>query len=97
MQKKSKNVSLKQLELVSLKKQLVLNSIKTNLPNQEKEFLLFMANSANSFADYTKLEIMDLVDLFIEFEEEECEEVLTEKLIDELMLIYVPAFKTGLF
>ena len=97
MQKKSIPVSLKQIELIAEKRQMVLNSIEKFLPNQQKEFLLFMAKSVDNISNYENLSLTDLTDLFIEFEEENNGLPLTQEIMNELMEIYIPGFKKGVF
>lgn len=89
MQKKTNQVSVEQIEEMSEKRRMVLNSIDNYLPNQQHEFLLYMAKAADPISNYDDLEITDLVDLFIEFEEDNNEEGLTSETMHGVLRIYV--------
>ena len=88
MQKKPNQVLL-ELEAISEKRRMVLNSIDNYLPNQQHEFLLYMAKEADPISNYDDLATIDLVDLFIEFEEDNNEEGLTSETMDGILRIYV--------
>jgi hypothetical protein len=77
------------------KRKMLLDKIKTRVPGQEREFLEFMGMSANSFEDYSKYSMDDLLDAFIGFEEDHNEEELTGEITDEALDIYVPGFERG--
>ena len=96
MQKKSKPVSLKTIEKIAEQRQMVLNAIEKCLPNQQKDFLLFMAKQADPISDYSELETTDLLDLFIEFEEDNNDEPLTLTILNDVLEMYVEDFNESL-
>ena len=75
------------------KRKMLLDKIKTRVPGQEREFLEFMGMTANSFEDYSKYGMDDLLDAFISFEEMQGE--LTSEVVDELLDTYIPGFERG--
>ena len=77
------------------KRKMLFNKIKSRIPGREREFLEFIAMSANSFTDYSKYNINELLDSFIMFEEGENEEELTSKITDNVLNTYIPAFENG--
>lgn len=98
MQKKSNQLSLNEINLLRVKKRLMVqDSIKIHFPDKEKDFLLFMAKSADNISNYENLSLADLTDLFIEFEEENNGQSLTQEIMNELMEVYIPGFKKGVF
>ena len=74
---------------------MLFNKIKSRIPGREREFLEFIAMSANSFTDYSKYNINELLDSFIMFAEGENEEELTSKITDNVLNTYIPAFENG--
>lgn len=90
--KKPVKFTLEQLMATTKKREMVLKVIETHFPEGVKEFLLYMAHSANPFANYANCEVIDLVDYFIEFEEQENEGRLTESLMEQLMWVYGPMY-----
>jgi hypothetical protein len=77
------------------KKKMLLSKIKNLVPGQEREFLVFMAESANSYEDYSKSTVSELLDNFIEFEEGENGEALTPEIMDEVLETYIEGFESG--
>ena len=77
------------------KKRMLLSKIKNLVPGQEREFLVFMAESANSYEDYSKSTVSELLDGFIEFEEGENGEALTPEIMDEVLETYIEGFESG--
>ena len=77
------------------KKTMLLTKITNQIPGKEREFLEFMGSTINSFQDWSSKTMDELLESFIEFEENEIEEGLTEKVIDELLRIYVKGYISG--
>ena len=77
------------------KKTMLLTKITNQIPGKEREFLEFMGGTINSFQDWSSKTMDELLESFIEFEENEIEEGLTEKVIDELLRIYVKGYISG--
>lgn len=92
--KKPAKLTLEQLMAISKKREMVLKVIESHFPEEVKEFLIYMAKGSNPFANYSYCEVVDLVDFFIEFEEEENENGLTETIMEQLMLVYGPMYRT---
>ena len=90
--KKPVKITLEQLIAISKKREMVLKVIETHFPKEVKEFLIYMAKGANPFANYANCEVIDLVDFFIEFEEQENEGRLTKVVMEQLMLVYGPMY-----
>lgn len=82
-------------EQLTQKRDLVLSAIKKALPRKEKKFLVFMADleDKDNTTDYSKNSTLDLVDMFIKFEENNSSEELNQQRIDYLMKEYVPAYR----
>jgi hypothetical protein len=77
------------------KRDLVLDAIKKALPRKERKFLVFMAGleDEDNTTDYSKISTLDLIDLFINYEEKNSPQKLNQQRIDYLMIEYVPAYK----
>jgi site-specific DNA-adenine methylase len=81
------------------KKAALLKKIQKQLPNQEREFLEFMGGTVNFFINWKEKSLDELLETFINFEEEESGEELTEKAMNKVLKIYIPGFKdeSGVF
>jgi hypothetical protein len=77
------------------KKTMLLESITKQIPGQEREFLEFMASTGNSFIDWSSKSTDELLESFIEFEEENNEMELDKKTTNQLLKIYIPGFING--
>lgn len=83
------------------KKEMLLKRLTELVPNQENDFLKFIVNLGNPFLKTSDLSQDELLELFITFEEEENEFILDNKfelnneILNEMLSIYVPAFKSG--
>ena len=77
------------------KKTMLLTKITNQIPGQEREFLEFMGGTANSFQDWSSKTMDELLESFIEFEENENEVELTEEIVNELLKIYIPGYVSG--
>jgi hypothetical protein len=73
----------------------LLNKITAQLPGQEREFLEFMGGEANSFIDWSKKSMEELLNSFIEFEEDNNGMELDEDTMDQVLEIYIPGFISG--
>ena len=84
---------------MTTKQTILLSKVKELVPSQEREFLVFVAESGNSFEDYSNYSLEELLDNFIEFEENENEEELTPEIMDEVLEIYIEGFEdeNGIF
>ena len=79
----------------SKKVQMLLNRLASLIPGQEQEFLEFMAKTANSAMDYSGASTDELAKNFIAFEENENDEEFTPEVMNDVLKIYIPAFKRG--
>jgi hypothetical protein len=77
------------------KRKMLLTKISNQLPGQEREFLEFMAGTVNSFTNWESKSMEELLNCFIEFEEDTNEEELTEEVVDQVLEIYVEGFVSG--
>lgn len=77
------------------KKQMVLKRLTELVPNQENEFLIFITELGDPFLKTSDLSQDKLLELFITFEEQENEIELDNEILNEVLDIYVPAFKSG--
>jgi len=77
------------------KRKMLLTKISNQLPGQEREFLEFMAGTVNSFTNWENKSMEELLNCFIEFEEDTNEEELTEEVVDQVLEIYVEGFVSG--
>jgi len=77
------------------KRKMLLTKISNQLPGQEREFLEFMAGTVNSFTNWGSKSMEELLNCFIEFEEDNNEEELTEEVVDQVLEIYVEGFVSG--
>ena len=77
------------------KRKMLLTKISNQLPGQEREFLEFMAGTVNSFTNWESKSMDELLNCFIEFEEDNNEEELTEEVVDQVLEIYVEGFVSG--
>jgi hypothetical protein len=77
------------------KRKMLLTKISNQLPGQEREFLEFMAGTVNSFTNWESKSMEELLNCFIEFEEDNNEEELTEEVVDQVLEIYVEGFVSG--
>lgn len=73
----------------------LLNKITAQLPGQEREFLEFMGGEANSFIKWGEKSMEELLNSFIEFEEDNNEMELDEDTMDQVLKIYIPGFISG--
>lgn len=73
----------------------LLNKITAQLPGQEREFLEFMGGEANSFIKWGEKSMEELLNSFIEFEEDNNEMELDENTMDQVLAIYIPGFISG--
>lgn len=78
---------------LEMKRQMVQTTVKQQLRSKDKQFLVFMANLADEDTDFSKTSTSDLLDNFIEFEEQNTGQELTQEKMNELMKEYVPAFQ----
>jgi hypothetical protein len=65
------------------------------IPGQEREFLVFMGGTSNSFINWEEKSLEELLNSFIRFEEDHNEVELTEEIIDQVLEIYIPGFING--
>jgi hypothetical protein len=79
------------------KQDMVFKEISKVFPNEELEFLRFMALTVNNTIDYSSYSIGDLLTGFINFEESENEETLTPKTMRELLGIYEDWYKVRVY
>jgi hypothetical protein len=77
------------------KRTMLLKKLNQQIPNQEKEFLVFMGGTINFSIKWEEKSLEELLDSFIKFEEDNNEVELTEKIINKLLKIYIPGFKSG--
>lgn len=70
-------------------KEILLNKLNVLIPGREKEFLEFMGKNENPFDDWSILTLDELLESFIEFEEDNCGEELTEEMLDEILPLYI--------
>ena len=84
---------------MTTKQTILLSKIEKLVPSQEREFLVFMAESGNSYEDYSNYSLEELLNTFIEFEENENGEELTPEIMDEVLEIYIEGFgdEDGIF
>jgi hypothetical protein len=84
---------------MTTKQTTLLSKIEKLVPSQEREFLVFMAESGNSYEDYSNYSLEELLNTFIEFEEGENGEELTPEIMDEVLEIYIEGFgdEDGIF
>ena len=73
----------------------LLNKITAQLPGQEREFLEFMGGETNSFIKWGEKSMEELLNSFIEFEEDNNEMELDEDTMDQVLKIYIPGFISG--
>ena len=78
---------------MTTKQTILLSKIEKLVPSQEREFLVFMAESGNSYEDYSNYSLEELLNTFIEFEENENGEELTPEIMDEVLEIYIEGFE----
>jgi hypothetical protein len=71
------------------KKEILLKKLTILIPGKEKEFLEFMGMNEDSFKDWSKLSMDELLESFIEFEEENSGEEIDEEILDEILEMYV--------
>ena len=79
----------------SKKVQMLLNRLRELIPDQEGEFLEFMAKTTNSGMDYTGVDDFQLAQNFIDFEEDENDEEFTSQVMNDVLGTYIPAFESG--
>jgi hypothetical protein len=72
-----------------MKKEMLLGKLNILIPGREREFLEFMGMNENSFEDWSKFSMEELLESFINFEEENNEEELTEEILDEVLEMYI--------
>lgn len=77
------------------KRFMLLKRLTVLVEGREKEFLEFMGMGENSFRDWSKLSLEELLDSFIYFEEDNNGEEFTEEVMDEVLEIYIPGFERG--
>ena len=77
------------------KRFMLLKRLTVLVEGREKEFLEFMGMGENSFRDWSKLSLEELLDSFIYFEEDNNGEEFTEEVMDEVLEIYIPGFEGG--
>ena len=77
------------------KRFMLLKRLTVLVEGREKEFLEFMGMGENSFRDWSKLSLEELLDSFIGFEEDNNEEEFTEEIMGEVLNIYIPGFEKG--
>jgi hypothetical protein len=77
------------------KKAMLLEKITQQIPGQEREFLEFMGSTSNFSIDWKSKSINELLESFIEFEEENNEMELDKKTANQLLKIYIPGFISG--
>ena len=77
------------------KREMLLKRLNVLIEGREKEFLEFMGMGENSFRDWSKLSLEELLDSFIYFEEDNNGEEFTEEVMDEVLEIYIPGFERG--
>jgi len=77
------------------KRTVLMEKLTKLIPDQEREFLVFMGGTSNSFINWEEKSLEELLNSFIEFEEENNEVELTEEIIDQLLKIYIPGFING--
>jgi hypothetical protein len=77
------------------KRTLLLGKLNQQIPGQEKEFLVFMGGTVNFSIKWEEKSLEELLNYFIEFEEDSNEVELTEETIDELLKVYIPGFESG--
>jgi hypothetical protein len=71
------------------KKEILLKKLTILIPGKEKEFLEFMGMNEDSFKDWSKLSMDELLKSFIEFEEENSGEEIDEEILDEILEMYI--------
>jgi hypothetical protein len=71
------------------KKEILLKKLTVLIPGKEKEFLEFMGMNEDSFKDWSKLSMDELLKSFIEFEEENSGEEIDEEILDEILEMYI--------
>jgi len=74
---------------------MLLNRLRELIPDQEGEFLEFMAKTTNSGMDYTGVDDFQLAQNFIDFEEDENDEEFTSQVMNDVLGTYIPAFESG--
>ena len=77
------------------KREMLLKRLNVLVEGREKEFLEFMGMGENSFKDWSKLSLEELLDSFIYFEEDNNGEEFTEEVMGEVLEIYIPGFERG--
>jgi hypothetical protein len=77
------------------KRTVLMEKLTKLIPGQEREFLVFMGGTSNSFINWEEKSLEELLNSFIEFEEENNEVELTKKIINQLLKIYIPGFING--
>ena len=77
------------------KRFMLLKRLNVLVEGREKEFLEFMGMGEDSFRDWSKLSLEELLDSFIYFEEDNNGEEFTEEVMDEVLEIYIPGFEEG--
>lgn len=77
------------------KREMLLKKLNVLIEGREREFLEFMGMGENSFRDWSKLSLEELLDSFIYFEEDNNEEEFTEEVMEEVLDIYIPGFIKG--
>jgi hypothetical protein len=78
-------------------KEILLKKLNVLIPGREKEFLEFMGRNENSFDDWSILTLDELMGSFIEFEEDNCGEKLTEEMLNEILPLYIGEKDAGGF
>jgi hypothetical protein len=81
------------MDSTSEKKSMLLSKLKSLVPGKEKAFLEFMGEAADSSQDYSGYSMGELLDMFIDFEENENGEEFTSEIADEVLTMYVRGFK----
>lgn len=74
---------------------MLLNRLSELIPDQEQEFLEFMAKITNSAMDYTGVDTSELAQSFISSEEDENDEEFTSEVMNDVLGTYIPAFESG--
>jgi hypothetical protein len=77
------------------KREMLLKRLNVLVEGREREFLEFMGMGENSFRDWSKLSLEELLNSFIGFEEDNNEEEFTEEVMEEVLNIYTPGFEKG--
>jgi len=77
------------------KRTVLMEKLTKLIPGQEREFLVFMGGTSNSFINWEEKSLEELLNSFIRFEEDHNEVELTEEIIDQVLEIYIPGFING--